>query len=157
MYDKITELLPLKYEFPEIKLELNKLPELKLKLNMPIAHKFNVNMNATPRQEIKNPCIENGLKLRPIPVELWLETFSYLKGDALVCALLSCKFFAEITNDQNIRNTMGERIHLIKLNRLFNKPNQFFSEIKPNYELYSEYTPLVRSCLHSCPETFLKA
>ncbi|MFU7598280.1 F-box protein [Legionella pneumophila] len=154
MYDKTIELLPLNLQFDlaEIKLEHYKLPEITLGHNKLVTHKFFENMDATVRQEFKNPCKENSLKLQPIPVELWLEIFSYLNGNALVCVLLSCKFYAEITNDQSIRNRMGERMKLIKLDCLINKPNQFFSEIKPKYGLYSEYTPLVRSCLEIFPK-----
>ncbi len=94
------------------------------------------NLDVTPMQEFKNPSEDNTQSLKPVHNELWLQIFSYLDADALVAAMISCKFFAEITNEQAIRNSLGQRIKLMHFNRSINRASQnlFFYDLNSQCE-----------------------
>lgn len=133
--DQFIGLFP-KPEFPDFQVDLS---QFKLKeFDIPLIRLKPLdiwNLHKTAIQEFKNPSEDNAQKLQLIPYELWLNFFLYLDAKSLVSVMISCKFFGEITNNQEIRNKLGK-------SRWCNRQplNLFFSEVDSGSKIISRTT-----------------
>lgn len=59
--------------------------------------------------------------------------------------MIACKFFGELTNNQSVRNRLGERISQIKFAPPIDKTNQLFSELNSKNSAFFNTFP-IRSC-----------
>lgn len=103
------------------------IPKHQFEYNIPaislLFFKMNLSIiSATNKQTFRNPSQENMQKLQPLHAELWLKIFSELDTESIVATMLACTFFAEINNEQGIKNRLRARIRNASLERFCNKP-----------------------------------